>query len=142
MANRIKHFGAHLIRWAIAGLMYMGIEVAWRGYSHWTMGVLAFFLAIPLDIANDCMEWHEPLLKQAFLGMLTVTAAEFLAGCILNLWLGLGIWDYSSMPLNLLGQVCVPYMALWFLLCIPVIVVFDHLEWKLCGGEKPTYKFF
>ena len=33
--------------------------------------------------------------------------------------LGWNVWDYSSMPLNLYGQICLPFSGLWFLLCIP-----------------------
>ena len=36
-----------------------------------------------------------------------------------NLVMGWNVWDYSSMPLNLYGQICLPFSGLWFLLCIP-----------------------
>ncbi len=38
-----------------------------------------------------------------------------LAGLGLNVWLGLGIWDYSGECGNLWGQVCPLYAALWCL---------------------------
>ena len=56
---------------------------------------------------------------RALLGAIVITTAEFFAGCILNLWLGLGVWDYSDMPMQLFGQICLPYSVLWFLFCIP-----------------------
>ena len=49
-----------------------------------------------------------------------ITAIEFAAGCIVNLWLQMDVWDYSFLPLNLFGQVCLLYTFLWALLCIPV----------------------
>ncbi len=47
-----------------------------------------------------------------------ITAAEFAAGCILNLGLGLAVWDYSDMPFQLLGQICLPYSILWAVLAM------------------------
>ena len=93
----------HLIRWLCGGVLYGLLEVAWRGYTHWTMMVLA-------------------------------------AGLILNVWLGLGIWDYSGMWGNLWGQICPLYTLLWCLLAGPVIVGFDWLDHWLCGGERPRYR--
>ena len=30
----------HSVLGVIGGLVYMGIETLWRGYTHWSMGVL------------------------------------------------------------------------------------------------------
>ena len=30
------------------------------------------------------------------------------------------LWDYATQPLNLMGQVCIGFSALWFLLSVPV----------------------
>lgn len=131
----------HVIRWVIGGLAYMGLELIWRGRTHWTMGLLAAVLCIPLDLANEyIIPWDTPLPLQAILGGLTVTGAELSAGLILNVWLGLGIWDYSSLPLNLWGQICPQFTALWCLLSLGMIPLFDWLEYWLCGGQKPHYK--
>lgn len=129
----------HVARWVCGGLAYMGLELLWRGHTHWTMGVLAACLCVPLDIANEHMPWEMPLWLQAICGGLTVTGAELAAGLMLNVWLGLGIWDYSKMPLNLWGQVCPQFTALWCLLCMAVIPMFDWLEYLFCGGQKPHY---
>ena len=42
--------------------------------------------------------------------------AELGAGLILNVWLKLDIWDYSRLPGNLWGQVCLKYALLWVVL--------------------------
>ena len=44
--------------------------------------------------------------KQMLICSIIITAVEFTSGLILNVWLGLGIWDYSNMPFNILGQIC------------------------------------
>ena len=47
------------------------------------------------------------------------TVLEFITGCIVNLRFGLGVWDYSSVPFNLLGQVCLPFSIGWSMLTLP-----------------------
>ena len=38
-----------------------------------------------------------------------ITGVELVMGLLLNRLMGFNIWDYSNVPLNLLGQVCLPY---------------------------------
>lgn len=55
--------------------------------------------------------------QQCLIGTLITLVIEFVSGYILNIKLGLDIWDYSSIPFNLMGQICLPYGILWFFLC-------------------------
>lgn len=130
----------HLPRWVLGGMLYGILEILWREYTHWSMILLAALLCIPLDIANECMPWALPLWLQAVIGGLCIAGAELAAGLILNVWLGLGIWDYSGLWGNLWGQICPRFAALWCLLATPVIVAFDWMDYWLCGGEKPHYR--
>lgn len=130
----------HLVRWLCGGMLYGLLEIVWRGYTHWTMMLLAAMLCIPLDLANECFPWEFPLWTQAILGGLAITAGELLAGLVLNIWLELDIWDYSKLWGNFLGQICPLYAGLWCLLAGPVIVAFDWLDYWICGGEKPHYR--
>lgn len=109
------------------GAGYYSIELLWRGYSHWTMFVLGgicfcslFFLFSYLGDA--------PLLIKALCGGLVITVAEFFTGCIVNLALDWNVWNYSSAPFNLLGQICLPYSILWTLLCIPLVYLCLFVE--------------
>ena len=38
-----------------------------------------------------------PLWQQMLLGACIVTVLEFLTGCIVNLWLGWDVWDYTCL---------------------------------------------
>ena len=125
----------------LGGLIYVGIELIWRGHSHWTMFVLGGVCFVLIGLINEVLPADTPLVLQMLCGAALVTAAELLAGLVLNRWLGLGIWDYSDMPLNLWGQVCAPYMALWFALSLPAIVLEDYLHYRWFGGEKPKYRW-
>lgn len=128
-----------LILIGIGGLLYVLIELVFRGRSHWTMflvGGLCFWL---IGLINEVLPWEMPLWKQCIIGAVIVTAIEFLAGCIINLWLGWGVWDYSNMPFNVLGQICLPFSLLWILVSAVAIVLDDHLRYWIYGEEKPHY---
>lgn len=71
-----------------------------------------------------------------------VTVAEFVAGLILNVWLGLGIWDYSDMPGNILGQICPQFSFAWLGLSLVAIVLDDWLRYWLFREDKPHYTIF
>lgn len=128
-----------LVLFAAGGAIYALIEVLWRGYTHWTMAVLGGALFVLLGLANEVLPWDMPLSLQAVLGALVVTLAELAAGLVLNIWLGLGIWDYSRLPLNLWGQICVPYTLLWVPLSAVAVVWDDWLRHWLWGEERPHY---
>lgn len=77
--------------------------------------------------------------KQMLICSIIITAVEFTSGLILNVWLGLGIWDYSNMPFNILGQICLPFTLLWYVLSAPAIILDDYLRYWIFGEEKPHY---
>ncbi len=96
------------------------LEILWRGYTHWTMlicGGICFFLIYHIfDILGNT-----PIFIKAAAGSLAITFIELVAGLIVNVKLGLHVWDYSDMPYNILGQVCLGYSFLWLAVCIPLV---------------------
>ncbi len=124
------------------GGAYFAIEVFWRGYSHWTMAVLGGICFVLIGGINEFFPWEMPLALQGVIGAAMVTVLEFYTGVILNLWLGLGIWDYSGLPLNLLGQICVMYSILWIPLAVVAVILDDWLRHRLFGEEWPDYRIF
>lgn len=128
-----------LVLIGIGGLIYAMIELVFRGRTHWTMlivGGLCFWL---IGLVNEVMPWKVAFWKQCLLGSLIVTAVEFFSGCIINLGLGWNVWDYSNLPLNLLGQICLPFSLLWVLISAVAVVLDDYLRYWLYGEEKPHY---
>ena len=73
--------------------------------------------------------YSAPVAIQAAAGAAVVLAVEFASGCVLNLWLGLGVWDYSGLPGNVLGQICPAFGLLWFLLMPFAIWAEDTARW-------------
>ena len=137
-------FKIRLIRCAllflIGGFIYCIIELVSRGRSHISMliaGGLSFVLIGRLNKRRQMS-----LVGQMFLGGIIITVIEFITGLIVNVWLGLGVWDYSDMPYNILGQVCLLFSNLWFLISVVVIVLDDYIRYWFMGEEKPKYKIF
>jgi len=47
---------------------------------------------------------------------------------VLNVWLGLDIWDYSGVPGNIMGQVCPQFTLAWAALSAVAVWVEDRLH--------------
>lgn len=108
----------YAIIFTLGGLFYSLLEILWRGYSHWTMTLTGggCFLSVYL-INTKCATLS--LFRRCIRGSAVITAAELTVGCIVNILLGWKVWDYSSMKFNFLGQICLLFSFMWFLLCIP-----------------------
>lgn len=129
-----------LILFGIGGFIYYMIECIWRGHSHWTMGIVGGICFLLIGMINEYFTWEMKLWKQCVIGAVTVTVIEFISGVILNISLGMNIWDYSDVPFNILGQVCLPYCFLWVALSAVAIILDDYLRYWLFGEEKPRYR--
>ena len=124
----------------IGGAVYVLLEMLWRGYSHWTMFLLGAVCFILIGLVNEVFEWDTPLILQMFCGCAIITALEFVTGCIVNLWLGWDVWDYSQYKFNILGQISLHSSVGWYFLSLVGIFLDDWLRYKLFGEEKPHYK--
>ena len=111
----------------LGGVLYSWLEILYRGHTHWSMAVCGGVCAWAIYRINERYQSKNPTLR-ALVGALIITCAEFVTGCVVNLWLGLGVWDYSRLPFNLLGQVCLSYSFVWFLLCLPVDFLFGVIR--------------
>lgn len=128
-----------LILFIIGGVSYYLIEILWRGCSHISMMVLGGLCFVLLGLINELLPWSMGLLWQALIGSGVVTALEFVTGLIVNIHLGLGVWDYSNLPLNFMGQISVVYTLLWIPLSGAAIVLDDYIRHWFFNEEKPHY---
>lgn len=99
------------------GVGYAGLEICWRGYTHWTMaltgGVGLLCIYIMAELLRECS-----FIQKCLIGCLLLTTLELAVGAVVNLRMGWHVWDYSSQPGNLLGQICPLYSIYWFFLCM------------------------
>lgn len=112
---------------AIGSLGYSALEILWRGFTHWTMAVTGgvCFTAVYYLSGKYC---KKPMWKKCLIGSTVITAVEFVVGCVVNLLLKWNVWDYSRMRGNILGQICLLYSVLWFLLSFPLCLLSDRLR--------------
>ena len=145
MVNMKKLF-SHLFRlfilFLIGGFIYMGIELLWRGRTHWTMGIVGGICFVLIGLINELFTFEMYILTQAIIGAILVTIVEYISGCIINIHFGLAVWDYSNLPFNIQGQVCLLFSFLWVLLSVVAIYADDILRNKLFGEEMKKYKWF
>lgn len=116
----------NMLLFAIGGIVYIIIELLWRGYTHFSMfilGGMCFFLVGRINENRKI-----PLITQMVIGAALITLLEFICGYIVNIRLGLDVWNYADMPMNIMGQICLPYTLAWFVLSGVCVVVDDWLR--------------
>ena len=136
----MKQLFKQIILCFIGGTIYILIEMFWRGRSHWTMFLLGELCFAYAGVQNEFTAWDKPLTLQSLQVAVFITVAEFITGCIVNLWLGWSVWDYSDLLFNLLGQICLPFSLLWVILGTVAIMLDDYLRYWFFGEEKPHYR--
>ncbi len=111
-----------LLLFLTGGVIYSAIEILFRGYTHWTMAV-AGGLCLTLIYLMDFVTKNSSLALKCLFGSLIITAVELSVGLIVNTALGWNIWDYSHLPLNLMGQICFPFSVIWMLITVPALYI-------------------
>lgn len=136
---RMRQYLKLMFLFAAGGLLYNLLELFYRGWTHWTMFFLGGLCFIALGAINEVIPWAMPLWQQMLIGAGIITGLEFATGCIVNLWLGWGVWDYSGIPGNILGQVCPKFFGLWLLAALAGIILDDCLRYWWWQEEQPHY---
>ena len=134
-----NNFLRYMLLFLLGGFSYCIIEFLSRGYSHISMliaGCLCFVLIGNLNRKRKDLS----LVSQMFLSTFIITGIELVTGLIVNVWLELEVWDYSDLPYNFMGQICLLYTNVWFFLSVLGILLDDYTRYFLMGEEKPHYK--
>ena len=137
----LKKFFKYLFLFLFGGAAYISIEILYRGYSHWLMFIIGGLAFLMVGMLNEVFKWETPIEIQSIIGGVIITGIEFITGLIANIQFNMGIWDYSNLPLNVMGQICLPFTFIWILLSAVIIVIDDWLRYKLFDEEKPHYTF-
>lgn len=138
----MKKLSEYLFLWAAGGCIYYAFELLFRGFSHWTMFVLGGVCFLFFDIQGKMLQWKDPLWRQILRCVIFVTSLEFMTGIVVNKWLHLHVWDYSGLPFQVFGQICLPFTIIFSGLCAVGIVLSGYLSYWLYGGPKPEYHIF
>lgn len=131
-----------LILLSSGGLTYVLIELLFRGRSHWSMFLVGGICFVLIGGLNNWFPWNWSILRQMGISAVIVTVVEFVSGILLNLVLKWDVWDYSNMPFNIYGQICLPFTVIWFFLSFLAIVADDFLRWLWFKERFPEYHLF
>ena len=116
------------VLFALGGCSYMGLELLWRGWSHGSMflaGGSCFLLLGKLNNAKPQL----PFLVRAAVGAGIITMVEYAAGLLVNR--DYTVWDYRNTPLNLHGQICLPFCLLWLPIGVGGMYLYSLLDKKI-----------
>jgi uncharacterized membrane protein len=135
----LRHIWRLMVLWFVLGMIYVTVELLWRGVTYlpmiWVGGLCGLCIGLINQHPTFC---DRRMWQQSLIGTLTTLFIEYISGYILNIKLSLGIWDYSTMPLNISGQICLLYAFFWFLLMPFAIYLDDWLRWKLFYEKRPV----
>lgn len=133
-------------RWASGSMI--GYQVAdmtqsrlsFAGWSSQWMVLVGGLCGLLIGLLNE-LTWRKsmPMLIQAIISVvLIIWPLELGSGVILNNVLGLGVWDYSHLPFNLLGQITLTSFPAFFCVSIFAIWLDDVLRHWIFGEVRPA----
>lgn len=134
MREKLTLYGTLFI---VGFFVYIGIEIVFTsitelspiGHTSPWMGIVGGVSFICMGLLNEKNNWH--LFLSCIVASLICTTIELIAGIIFNVWLEYGIWDYSCIPFNFMGQICLLYSFFWFVLSIFAFWLDDTVRWML-----------
>ena len=138
----MKKLSEYLFLLVTGGCIYYCFELIFRGFSHWSMFVLGGVCFLFFYLQGSLVKWEDPMWRQILRCILVVTAMEFTTGIIVNKWLELGVWDYSRLPFQLFGQICLQFTVIFSGLCAVGIILSGYIVHWVYGEPRPRYHVF
>ena len=140
----MKDIGKRVIKYTVLfvafSALYVWIEILFRNRSDRSMLALSGVLGVMLGMGNNVVPWSMGLVQQGLIGgFLIVTPMEYFVGKFL-VNQDLSIWDYSNMPYNIDGQICLLFTFIWCIISVVVVVLDDYLRYFIFNEDKPHYK--
>ena len=130
MAHRKLKLMENTIIFFTGFFLYGLIEIAFRGYTHYSMALAGGVVLIILYYLNLKLNTRSLILR-GLLGSAVITAVEFVTGLLVNIKFSLGVWDYSHQPFNILGQICPAFSFCWAGLSVVAFYLSVYIFWKL-----------
>lgn len=121
------------------GLVYYFLEILTRNYSHYSMILCGGCCMVACGAINQIFR-NMSVVMQMVLSAVIITLFEYITGYIVNIRLGIGVWDYSYLPYNFMGQICLLYSILWMFLSLIIIFVDDGIRHFLYDEDLPGYR--
>ncbi len=123
--------------------LYITIEVLFRGYSYPAMGIVGGLMLLILDDINSILPWTIDLCVYGFIGSFFATLFELFIGKFLIFINHPQMWDYSNLPLNYQGIICLPFSFGWIFVSLVGVFVADAINYYVFDLQPiPYYNIF
>lgn len=150
LRNKLQHdrkvtsFIKKLILFLVGYCVYIAIEVTYRGVSYPLMGIVSGIAMLLIDRLNDEISWDLDLILQASIFSAMITLLELCIGEFANRTHLIPVmWDYTNLPLNFDGVICLPFSIIWIGLGIVTIFVADAINYYVFEDTcVPYYNVF
>ncbi len=123
----MKNAEKYLLLLIIGGIGYGLIEIAFRGYTHWSMVITGGSAFLCLYIINEMLE-STPILIKSLIGAVIITTMELTVGLVVNKMFNFAVWDYTNTPVNFLGIISLPFCACWYGISFVILKAFKILK--------------
>ncbi len=134
--------GKYIFIGLFSSFVYCSVEILFRGWTHWTMALLAFIVGIILSIINDeILEYDDYFELQVLFGTCVCIVFEGIFGLLFNQ--DFKIWDYRNLPYTFFfKQLNLIFCGAWMIITAFGIPLLDWLQYKLKIAPKPYYRFW
>lgn len=121
----MRIFFNYLFAALIGGFGYCLTEIIYRGRTHYSMFFAGAIILTSFYFIST--NFQIPLWGKCIIGMLIITGIELIFGIVFNILLKENVWDYSNVPFNFLGQICIPFSLIWFVLSGAVFKIMEKV---------------
>lgn len=123
----MKNIEKYIFIFLFGGFGYGLLEIAFRGFTHWSMIITGGSALLILYLINHALP-NTPTILKALIGALSITIIEFSVGIIVNKVFSFGVWDYTGTPGNILGIITPSFSLIWFMISLIMISVFKNIQ--------------
>ncbi len=130
----MKNIEKYIFIFLFGGFGYGLLEIAFRGFTHWSMIITGGSALLILYLINYALP-KAPILIKALIGASAITIIEFSVGIIVNKIFTFGVWDYTNSPGNILGIITPTFSFCWFAISFVMIFMFKCIK-KIISLQK------
>ncbi len=130
----MKNIEKYIFIFLLGGFGYGLLEIAFRGFTHWSMIITGGSALLILYLINQALPKTSLIIKALF-GTLVITIIEFSVGIIVNKVFSFGVWDYTGTPGNILGIITPIFSLCWFIISFVMIFIFKCIQ-KIINLQK------
>lgn len=138
-----KLISKYLLLFSFGSILYMIIEILFRGYTYYTMGITGGVAFILIGMINEKLSSRNMYIElQMLIGSIIVTFIELVLGYLLLHVFNIRMWDYSDQLFNYKGYICPLFSFIWLFISLFAILADDIIRYIGFDEDFPEYRSF